>query len=353
MRKYFKRIIFTRTPLKGQFRYKNKFQIFPINSENAPTSPYSRHFPLFLEYYIDFDKNKNPKDIDIFDDLSAQQVVEFEIMNILSVLSNHRFFKYHSNNIQWAIMTPNVDFENLQSEQKEIFNNQYSSWSISGFMYPGLKDDLEIENFTETNFPEIPIVSQYYNYFTKDPIENKEKEILFPNTIFSCLDNYYLLSSKTLRKIKSSIALICDGIDISDYKRSLAFLSFISAIEAFVGLEYSDKSVDFECNSCKTISKSPYLCPDCGKPIWGIKTKFKEFLKKFVAGGEKSISKYNKIYNLRCKIAHQGQLFIGDYEFSFDNIEKKENDWLMKLETLQLVRISLTNWLRYENKASR
>lgn len=352
MRRYYRRIVFTKTPLQSQFRYKDKFQILPIDSQIAPQSQYNKHFPLFLEYYIEFDENQSPKDIDIFDDLSAQQVVEYEIINILSVLSNHHFFKYKTDSNQWAMTTPNIGFDNLTPEQKETFNNQFSSWTISGYIYPGLKEELEIETFTELKFLQTTLISNYYHYFTHDPIENRESEILFPETILSCLDNYYSLSAKTLKKIKSSVALICDGLDISDSKRSLAFLSFVSAIEAFVGLEFSDKEVEFECNSCKTIQNSPYLCPDCGNPIWGIKTKFKEFLRKFVAGSERSVSTYNSIYNLRCKIAHQGQLFIGDYEFSLNNMEKEENDWLMKLKTIQLARISLTNWLRYEGKAS-
>ena len=346
-------MVFTKTPLKSQFRYLDKFQILPIDSKNAPSSPYNKHFPLFLEYCIDFDENRCISDIDIFVDMSAQQVMEFEIMNVLSVLSNHRFFKYHAFDNKWAVMSPSVDFQKLQTEQEALFDNQYSHWTISGYFYPGLKEDLEIDCFTDIKFSSTPIISPYYYYFSKDPVESNDNEITFPETIFSSLDNYYLLSSKTLRKIKSTIALICDGIDISDSKRSLSFLSFVSAIEALISIEFSDKEIEFECNSCKTIVKSNYLCPDCGKPTWGIKVKFKEFLKKFVAGGEKTISVYNKIYNLRCKITHQGQLFIGDFEFSFDNLDKKESDYLMRLKTLQLARISLTNWLRYENKAIR
>ncbi len=352
MRKYYKRILFSKTPLKTQFRYKDKFQIFPIESETAPSNPYCKHFPLFLEYYIEFDKNQSPENVDIFDDLSAQQVVEFEIMNLLSVLSNHRFFKYRLTNNQWGINTPNIAIENLKPNEKNFFNNQTSSWIISGYFYPGLKADLEINNFSKLDFPQTQLVTPYYQYFTIDPVEKEKGEILFPETIISSLDNYYSLSSKTLKKIKFSIALICDGLDISDFKRSLAFLSFVSAIEALAGLEISNSEIEFDCNSCHSIKKSPHYCPDCNKPIWGIKAKFKAFLKTFVAGGVESVSKYNRIYNLRSKIAHQGQLFISDYEFSFDNIDKKGDDWLMKLETLQLARISLTNWLRYEKKAS-
>lgn len=353
MRKYYRCIIFTKTPLKSQFRYKNKFQILPIESKVAPISPYSKHFPLFLEYYIDFDEAKLDKEIDPFEVMSARLVVENEIINILSVLSNHHFFKYKSSAGQWVMTLPNVEYEEVSKEQKSELNNRYSSWSLNGYIYPELKEELVITKFSAFKFPATPLNEDYYNYFTANPIENEKGEILFPATIESCLDNFYTLSPKTQRKIKSSAALICDGIDISDTKRSLAFLSFVSAIEAFVGLEFSDKEIEFECNSCKSIAMSPYTCPVCGKPIWGITAKFKEFLKKFVAGSKKSVSTYNKIYNLRCKIAHQGQLFISDNELSLENMDEKENDWLMKLKTLQLARISLTNWLRYEEKASR
>lgn len=232
MRKFYRRIVFSKTPLKSQFRYRDRFQILPIDSEIAPLSPYSKHIPLLLEYYIDFDDKQNPKEIDIFDDLSAQHVIEFEILNILSVLSNHRFFRYSNVVSQWAMLAPDTEFKNLNQEQKDSYNNQYSSWTVGGYVYPGLREEMEIKEFTDKKYPETPLVSPYFTYFTQDPVENPKGEILFPETIYSCLDNYYLLSAKTLKKIKSSVALVCDGMDISDSKRSLAFLSFVSAIEA-------------------------------------------------------------------------------------------------------------------------
>jgi len=353
MRKYYRSIIFTRSPLESQFRFEDKFQILPIISDKAPTSPYCRHFPLFLEYFIDYDQSDNAQGITLFEDVSAQQVVEHEIINLLSVVSNHRFFKYHSSNNHWAVMTPNVGFDNLTPDQTEKFNNQTSSWSMSSFLYPELRKDLYITDFTEQIIDETPIVSPYTDYFLKNPIDDYTIQIKFPETIYTSLKCYYTLSELTLNRTKSIISLICDGIDIIDFKRSLGFLSFVSAIEALVGLEISDKEVEYKCDSCKTVTDSPYKCTKCGSPIWGIKAKFREFLSKFVSESSKSITKYNKIYNLRSQITHQGQLFIGDYEFSFKDLNKKENDWLMRLETLQLARLSLNNWLRYEEKASR
>ncbi len=125
-----------------------------------------------------------------------------------------------------------------------------------------------------------------------------------------------------MKKVKSCIYLTCDGIDIQDNKRSLAFLSFVSAIEGLVSLEVAEDEITFECHNCKTIKDSPHQCPKCGRPIWGIKTKFVEFLRKFVAGSEKSAQIYREVYNLRCKITHQNQLFSGDYDLSLDQINE-------------------------------
>jgi hypothetical protein len=355
MSKYYRRIIFTKTPLKTQYNYNNVFQILPIDSKIAPTNPYAEDFPLFLEYFIDFEeKDKNDK-LDILSELAIQQKKEFEIVNLLSALTNYRFFKYQTNKNCWAITTPNVGFDNITEEVKRIYNNQYSSWSITGYMYPGLKSELEIVGFTERKLPKMNLISPYYQYFTDNPVENKDGEISFPETISDCLYNYFSLSDKTLHKVKSCIYLACDGIDIANMKRSLGFLSFISAIEGLVGLEASDKEITFECKSCQTIKDSPYRCPQCNSPIWGIKTKFVEFLKKFVAGSEKSAQTYKEIYNFRSKITHKSQLFTGDYELSLEeeHLSIERTDWIMRLKTLQLFRLSLSNWLRYPEKQNK
>lgn len=267
MRRYYRRIIFTKTPLKTQYNYKNVFQILPINSEFAPTNPFAGDFPLFLEYYIDFEDNEAIKKIDIYKEYELQQKKEFEIVNLLSVLTNHRFFKYQTNKNAWSIMSPNIGFDNLNEEKKKLYNNQYSSWGIVGYMYPELKDELEINDFSEQKFTKTSLISPYYQYFTDNPIENKCGEITFPEFITDCLDSYYDLPDKILHKVKSCIYLTCDGIDISDIKRSLSFLSFISAIEGLVALEASEEEITFECKSCKSIRNSPYHCTTDRKSV--------------------------------------------------------------------------------------
>ena len=125
MRRFYRRIIFSKTPLKTQYKYRDIFQILPIDSKVAPTNPYAEDFPLFLEYYIDFEEDETTEKIDIFTEVAIQEKKEFEIVNLLSVLTNHRFFKYQTDRNSWAITTPNVDYDKLGEEVRNLYNNQY------------------------------------------------------------------------------------------------------------------------------------------------------------------------------------------------------------------------------------
>lgn len=354
MRKFYRILLFTKKPLNGTFRYRDIFQVLPVISENAPQSPYSRHYPVFLDFSVDF---KNKDHLKIIDNpialIKLMQTNIYEYSNLLTVFSNYRFFQYKSHQYQWGISSPNKDVKYLTELESNELNSQTSSWTICSYVYPGLKSDLEIDKFNDYNLLEVKMVDDIFNYYGKDPYAEDSEEISFPSTISYCLDKYFELSNKTQEKVKSCIGLICDGIDIFEFKKTIAFISFVSAIEGMTSLEFNDKAIEFSCHNCKTLKSSDYKCVVCGSPIWGVKTKFKEFLKKFAAGSEKSVKKYNKIYNARCKIAHKSQLFLSDYDMFLDSLEKQNEDYYMIAETLQLGRLSLQNWLRYPDKASR
>lgn len=349
MESIYRIIAFSNSILKTSFRFENRFQILPIDMNRKPNSPYARHYPLFLEYKLEYQE------------IEANDILEFgakrinkekEILNLLSCLTNHRFYKYDSSMNRWGKGIPNKPIDEISEGEFKELDNQDSNWILCGYFYQGLKEDLFIDKFTNYSNEAVLKEARMHEYFIDNPIDDYQHEISFPNTLPSALHFYYELSETTRRKVNSSIYLACDGMDISTHKRSLSFLSYISAIEGLVNLEVKDDEIEFECNSCKAIKSSPYTCPDCGRPIWGVKQKFVNFLSKFVAGSEKSKSIYRKIYNLRSQLTHTGKLFLSDYEMSFseNRKEKDENDWLMRLEALQLFRISLDSWLRYPKK---
>ena len=349
MKKYYKTIAFSNSILKTSFRYEDKFQILPIDMKGKPQSPYAHHFPIFLEYTIDY-QNDEPTNLFSLEAIKINK--EKEILNLLSCLTNHRFFQYNTSMIGWGIEMPNKLVEDMTEEERQNMDNRESFMFIRAYCYKGLKEDLKIEQFTNFKHTASFKEAQMHEYYTDNPIDDHKHEVCFPNTLYIALQNYYNLSSETRKKVNSCIYLACDGMDISSIKRSLSFLSYISAIEGLVELEVDDSEITFACGSCKTIESSPYLCPQCGRPIWGVKQKFVNFLSKFIAGSAKKKKKYSEIYNLRSRITHSGKLFQSDYELSFDekDEEKSYNDWLMRLETLQLFRISLDSWLRYTEK---
>lgn len=349
MKKYYKALVFSNSILKTSFRFEDKFQILPIDMEGKPQSPYARHFPMFLEYTIDY---QNDEPTDIFSLGAIKINKEKEILNLLSCLTNHRFFQYNTSMMGWGIRLAEKLIDDTTDKERQELDGQDSCMFMGVYSYQGLKEDLRIEQFTDFKTTASFKEAQMHEYFTENPIDDYQHEVCFPNTLYTALHNYYNLSSETRKKVNSCIYLACDGMDISSNKRSLSFLSYISAIEGLVELEVDDNEITFACGSCKTIESSPYSCPQCGRPIWGIRQKFVNFLTKFVAGSEQSQKKYKDIYNLRSRITHSGKLFRGDYELSFDenNEEKDYHDWLMRLETLQLFRISLDSWLRYTKK---
>ena len=349
MKKYFKKIVFSNSILKTSFRYEDEFQLLPFNMAHKPQCPYAKHFPLFLEYTLDF-MDKEPNDIVKLTELQINR--EKGILNILSCLTNHRFFNYNSSMMGWGVGFPNKTIENMTETEEQILNNQESRFFIGGYIYNGLKEDLIINGFTDYSSKAVYKDNLLNEYYTDNPIDDYKHEIRFPATLCAALHSYYSLSDKTRKKVDSCIYLACDGIDISAHKRTLSFLSYVSAIEGLIGLEIGDDEIQFECGSCKSIKYSPYNCSECGRPIWGIKQKFVNFLSKFVAGSDKSQKIYRDIYNLRSKITHTGKLFSSDYELSFDDskIEQENRDWLMRLKTLQLFRASLDHWLRYPDK---
>lgn len=334
MKKYYKALVFSNSILKTSFRFEDKFQILPIDMEGKPKSPYARHFPMFLEYTFDY-QNDEPTDLFLLGAVKINK--EKEILNLLSCLTNHRFFQYNTSMIGWGIEMPNKMAEDMTEEERKNIDNRESHMFMGVYSYQGLKKDLEIEQFTDfkptASFKE----AQMHEYFTDNPIDDYNHEVCFPNTLYTALHNYYNLSSETRKKVNSCIYLACDGMDIASNKRSLSFLSYISAIEGLIGLENDS---------------SPEICPQCKRPILSVNQNFVKFLSKYVAGSAKSQKKYKDIYNLRSRITHSGKLFLGDYELSFDenNEDKEYNEWLMRLETLQLFRISLDSWLRYTEK---
>ncbi len=346
-KKFYKNIVFSKTPLTTHFRHADEFQIYPCDFPLAPRSTHCFDFPLVIEYWVDTDQKipmpKELEDSKIILTGTLQQNKLNATLRLLSAITNHRFFNYGGKEFKWGLSIPD---KKLTEEEKKIFDAKPSEtfWGI--YTYPNMYEDLHIKEFsaqTHTN----STFSKHFLYYMNDPLDDRAKQISFPITISQILNKYFALDIKTKKVIDSVTHLICNGIDSKDKMKSLAFLSFVSAIEIIVNFEYKDKKdgIAFDCTDCQAIKTSPLSCPKCGRPVWGVKAKYKSFLQTYVSNSEESMQKFNKIYNMRSTIVHNGLLLLGDNELDWTQSEKTNAEFIALLNAMQTSRLSLVNWL--------
>lgn len=338
-----KNIAFTKTPLVGHFRFGDYFQVYPFTSENGPKSNKTRHFPCVIEltFHDSEIKKVEPFKLKNVDELLSRTTVQtnklIEITNLLSVITNYRFFHYRHLEGHWSIPMPDVITEE--------FNNIKSVWTNSLFFYPEYAKEFSIKDFSNIQIPTVPLFKRklYYYY---DPVESTDKMINFPSDINDVVKNYLNLSNKEKVVCDSAIHLFCNGLDIFDKMKSLSFLSIVSSIETLVNYEFLNEKIDYECNDCKTLKSSNRSCHKCGRPIWGVTAKFREFLFKYVSHDKEAKKMYSKIYELRSKIAHTEYLINGENYGSWDFNDKTEELSMRHLQAMQLGRRAISNWLR-------
>ena len=340
MRRYFRTIILSKTPLQSVYRYKNRFQIYPIEND-AISSFYAKHFPLYLDYSVSASKDISDEELST---ITLNE--EKEIVRLLSMFSSFHFFFYTGDKDRWGIMIPAIPFEQLSEEQQNHFRNQISSWTASVVQTKYHKYEIEIESLTETQYPRMTFANNaedYFRYCIDDPvikeiacINGYNFKLIFPNTISQCFDSFYLLSSRHRQIILSSIYLAYDGEDVKTSHKALGFLAILSAIEGLTKL-----FKDSQPKRNKT-----------GKLIYPKKQElFVKLLSNFYSSQVEDVQQYEELYKIRCDITHENILFTLDYGLILDEENMSpSNDWLKTNNALILFRTILTKLLLYSEK---
>jgi len=329
----YRTIIFTNSPLLRAIRYGDRFQLVPFfYFHNAQITECARHFPAYLEYEaekieecsgIENELRKKGVGEDVIQfgkSLPNQERVKREIIQLLTCITNFRFFEYDFSDNGWGIQTPLSDIKELSSEELKALDNQTSHWTIHGYYYPGLKEDLKISAFTQCTELCKPHLDGR-SYFTNNPNIENNPEISIPPNLEFCLDRYYGLPDEQRKRVKHCLGLLSDGIALFDTKRSVSLLAIVSSIETMALLDY------------ELYGQAPKLGP---------MAQFTRYLKRYVAGH--SEDKFKSYYKKRCEITHEGSLFLGDIDIYAD-LSKQHEDWMLRLEIMQAARMALYNWL--------
>ena len=244
-----------------------------------------------------------------------------EILHLLSSFTNFYFFEYFGGKNCWGIQLPMEGVNQLSEEEKNKLNSQTSHWTIRGYLYPNIAEELKITGFTACK--------EYYEqkdapiaYFTVNPNLDSNQEIKISPYLEFIIDSYFSLCDEEKELVRQCIGLLYEGIELFNTNRSVSLLSIVSSIEGMANLDL------------KIYGNGERLGPT---------DRFLRYLKTYVAG--RSEQKFRGFYKRRCDITHEGRLFLSDLDL-YGDIQKQDEDWRLRLEILQAARLAMYNWMR-------
>lgn len=337
MNKYQKTIIFTKIPLTGYFRYADKFQIYPANLTGMPKSKFQEHYPVILEYYIQEEEIRVPimEDDGLKDlrTLTATTITKKdEILNLLTLFTNHLFFRYSDLTGTWGMPILKDD------AKKEEINAWSSKWNLKMFHWSDLPEQLKIENFTDIELKYEPVkFIQFQDYYQKNPNydSSKDEPISFPNNVFLGFDAYYELDKESRNIIDMAISHSVSAVELKHVKKTLSVISAFTSIETMVNFE----NKDFVAKNCET----------CGQLEFKISQRYKNFLLKYIGDNPNNRKKFGALYSLRSKIVHTGMTFKTEYLWNDLPQEEKQKEIISQPEVILLSKMAVINWLIIKN----
>ena len=330
MKSFHRNIVFTKTPLKSYFRYRDLFQIYPANFDNMPKSRFQKHHPVVLEYLTDETVEKNvATDFeglrDIYLLLATTLTLQDKILNLLSVISNNLFFRYYDLTGAWGMPI-------LGDNPGKKANLWVSKWNMAMFHWPELPKQLTIEKFSDRVEPEIEYKS-HYDYFLKEPSFDlyPKSNITFPDSIHRLLDSYFSQTCEIQSILDTALSFSVSAMELMQHKKTLSILASFTSIETMVNLEF---------NNFK-----PEQCKKCGQPKHKVRQKYLDFFLKYIGSGDHNKKKFSTYYDLRSKIVHTGQRLKTENIYGEFTKDEEEREFLNQVEILQLGKMGIVQWL--------
>lgn len=335
MKSFHKSIFFTKAPLGGYYRYKDVFQIYPANLDGMPKSKLQRHFPNIIEYWtVPEEKiSFSFSDVDDSDEyfaglrsLTATTITKQEkVLNLLSAFTNNQFFRQANPEGMWGMPI-------LSDDPGVDANSWESKWCWEMYFFPGMPQQLKIDEFTRHVFKPIS-TTQYPDYYYEYPHldSDRTKEVTFPSIMDKLLDAYFSLEFDLQKSVDSAISYTVSAIELSDRRKTLSLLSSFTSLETMVNIEYDGVKID--------------KCEACGQPKFSVSRKFREYLLKYIGSSDTNKKKFNSFYSLRSKLVHTGRQLQTETLFAEVEKETQYAELVTRIEILQLGKLGIVNWL--------
>lgn len=326
--KLYKRdIVMVKCPFKGKFRYRDLFQLFPMQSESAPDiGVINTDHPITIEYqYTPPPSSKDDKvPVNMRNNYEAYQTRK-EILIVLSTLTSFRFFLYDNDRQAWFVHLDKKKLECSGIPNESILGQEM--YFFEGF-------NLKINQYSEIECDDIEMLdpSMCFQYYPK----GVEEGIYFPNNIEYLLDCYFRLDEESRNVFFVSCLLSYQATEIRYDKCSLFFAALVSSIENLISHDEKGKKSE--------------VCTECGQKRYSLSKKFQDFLVKNGSDTPEYKKFAKELYNRRSKILHAGHLFLADISRSsfFEEYNEKEDKLLNSIN--RFTKICLINWLIDKDK---
>lgn len=306
MTTYKKVLALSNLPVREYFRYKNYFQILPVDA-SAPLPPavMALH-PFIIEFCFTVDETPreffggNPVPQYVINNDDANQRLK-EILLLLTAFSNDRVFT-SSYKQSWFIPTGGK----VQWGQEVYYYDEF---------------DHNIEKFSETTSEHVEFVEPE-TFFNRFGIRRTDQKFDLPQNINELLDAYFSLGENDKQYILSAFTFFSHGLAIWSEHPSLSFAAFVSSIETLMAADYN------------------------GKWQNGLTQKFIQFLAKY--GSSEEYAK--EVYDRRSDILHRGKLFLGEITpLRFESIENGFGNDDFRRSLVRSCRICFVNWILIRN----
>lgn len=331
---YRRAVALTNIPVNGYYKFGDRFQIIPNTDASAPKpSAMLNHHPFFLEFQVerdpaqllDTEKAERPEWVRISNDARK---TSNQILLLLTVFTNFHVFTYSGNHQSW--FAP-LDLKSSRSRVARFIeklrgtrrSNSKVLWGQEFYSY----DEFEpiISGYTESEVDPMAVTNAntYFNTYGR----RLGAEFELPDNIGYLLDMYYSLDSENQSAFLSSCSLFNQGLKLWAQHPSLSFAALVSSLETLIHADHKGEDVE--------------VCNECQQQRHRVSRKFVDFLRTY-GSSSKEFPKYaRKIYNVRCKILHTGQLFIADMDSGSFDMDENE----FRRTIIRTCRICLINWL--------
>ena len=308
-------VMFSRLPLNGWFRYRDRFQLIPVPPEAPRPDPGMwavGGFPLLLQYR--FAGSPDP---------SLQNLRRFnthrELELLCSALSQH---------IEGAI-PPMVRYHWFTRTSGDP-PQQFTEFGPEGYGWPAFSGGLAPEYSSVDAWKVVRRIphEEYY----QQPNLWVGADLMLPETFEWLLDAYFQRDPEERdRFIRASHWYQFANYGAAGGYATGRYSALCSAVETLMGPEPSHQK----------------KCSRCGRTVGGgVSRRFRQFLEQWAPGPSISAADRTRLYGLRSKVTHGGRLLHSDrFGWGVAFSPGRLQDWADFSAMQLLVRVILINWL--------